>query len=72
MFDNGLWTIGDDYRVIVARGAFADYAGDEGFKRLLDYEGMRVHLPDEEALWPDRRHLTWHRERRFKGRIEIH
>ena len=37
LFDNGLWSLSDDYRVIVARGRFDEECLDPGTKGLLDY-----------------------------------
>jgi putative restriction endonuclease len=65
LFDNGLWTLGDDYRVQVARGAFVE-AGAEPL-RLTAYHGARIRLPEERGLWPDPVHLAWHRKRKYQG-----
>jgi putative restriction endonuclease len=37
LFDNGLWTVSDDYRVIVADGCFAE--DGPGHKLLREYQG---------------------------------
>jgi putative restriction endonuclease len=65
LFDNGLWTLSDDYRVIIAEGCFAEDGTDQ--KLLRDYHGQRVHLPGDPALWPNPLHVAWHRRKRFKG-----
>jgi putative restriction endonuclease len=65
LFDNGLWTLSDDYRVIVAVGAFAE-AGPEQHL-LARSDGQKIQLPSDRSLWPSLLHLAWHRERRFKG-----
>ena len=66
LFDQGLWTISDDHRVIVATGQFAKQSPDH--KGLRDYHGQRVHLPSDPALYPKLTYLTWHRKNKFQGR----
>jgi putative restriction endonuclease len=65
LFDNGLWTLSDDYLVIVAVGRFAENSRDQ--KPLLAYHGQKIHLPSDQALWPKTVHLAWHRKHRFQG-----
>jgi putative restriction endonuclease len=65
LFDNGLWTLTDDYRVIVAEGHFAEEGADQ--KLLREYHGQQIHLPAEPAHWPSPLHIAWHRKHRFKG-----
>lgn len=65
LFDSGLWTLSDDYRVIVAQGAFAE-AGHE-HQLLARYNGHKIQLPSDRELWPSFIHITWHRKNRFKG-----
>lgn len=64
LFDQGLWTISDDYRVVVALGAFSERAENESllFERL---NGESLHLPDDRSLWPSPIHLAWHRRKKF-------
>ena len=69
MFDNGLWSLSDDYRVIVARGHFDEECLDPGTKGLLDYEGASIHLPRDRSKWPALPNLKWHRKNKFKGAI---
>jgi putative restriction endonuclease len=71
LFDNGLWALRDDFRVIVAREAINEHAGDAGSKGLADYAGTTIHLPDDRSVWPDPRYLEWHRRHRFKGKDEV-
>jgi putative restriction endonuclease len=40
LFDNGLWTIGDDYTVIVAVGRFSEESPDQ--KGLRTYHGQKI------------------------------
>lgn len=63
MFDQGLWSLDDDYRVLVAHDAFDE--DSPGQRSLRDFEGMRVSLPVNSNLWPDPQHLAWHREHKF-------
>ncbi len=65
LFDNGLWTLSDDYRVITAEGHFHEAGSDQ--KLLRDYHGERIHLPADRTQWPNPIHLAWHRKKCFKG-----
>ena len=65
LFDNGLWTIADDYTVKVAVGHFAEDSPDQ--KPLADYHGQMIRLPSNVAQYPDLAHLDWHRSKRFIG-----
>ena len=64
-FDQGLWTISDDYRVIVAIGHFAE-SGPNQLELLESCHGRRLRLPEDKTLWPDPIHLAWHRKTRFR------
>jgi putative restriction endonuclease len=66
LFDNGLWTLTDDYRVKVATEEFAEAGADH--QLLRQYDGRPLLLPPNPALRPDPKHLAWHRSERFKGR----
>jgi putative restriction endonuclease len=65
LFDNGLWTLTDNYHVVVAHSKFAE-AGPE-HHLLAHCHGQKIHLPDNEATWPSLIHLAWHRTKKFKG-----
>jgi putative restriction endonuclease len=65
LFDKGLWTINQDYRVIVATGQFAEDSPDQ--KGLRQYHGQKIRLPSETELWPNPIHFAWHRKHRFQG-----
>ena len=65
LFDNGLWSIADDYTVMVARGRFAEDSPDR--KPLSDYHGQPLRLPGDAALYPHPAHLEWHRKKKFLG-----
>ncbi len=65
LFDQGLWSIADDYRVIVAVGKFSESNPDG--RDLQDYHGKLLRLPADQALWPSPIHLAWHRKNKFQG-----
>lgn len=65
LFDNGLWTLRDDYTVLTADRHFAE-AGDEAFQ-LGRMRGKRITLPANTAHWPAQQHLEWHRKHKFLG-----
>ena len=67
LFDNGLWTLENDYTVIVARGHFDEQAGDPSYRQLAGYHGQKIVLPNDESNWPDLQHIEWHRANRFRG-----
>ena len=64
-FDNGLWTISDDFRVLVATGQFTE-AGPEPLC-LRRYHGCRLHLPSDPEKLPGVQYLAWHRKHTFFG-----
>ncbi len=65
LFDQGFWTISDNYTVIVAIGQFTEQSPDQ--KPLRDYHGQKIRLPKDSALWPNPIHLAWHRKNKFLG-----
>lgn len=60
LFDQGLWSLTDDYRVIVATNRFHE-SGDEALL-LAGMAGHRILLPSSRDYWPERIHLAWHRK----------
>lgn len=60
MFDRGLISIGEDFRILRANGVPDDVA------RLIRREA-RLFLPDDETLQPHSSFLRFHREQVFKG-----
>ncbi len=60
-FDHGLWSISDDYRVLLNREKFIE-DGVPG-QRLADFEGRRIFLPSDPGYWPEHSYLEWHRKR---------
>lgn len=65
LFDKGLWTIADDYRVIVASTQFAESGKPDLL--LANYHGARLRLPEDRGLWPSPVHTGWHRKKRFQA-----
>ena len=63
LFDQGLWSLDDNYQVMIAHEAFDESARDG--KALREYEGARIMLPKDDRLWPDKKHLAWHRKNRL-------
>lgn len=65
-FDQGLWTLGSDYEVIVATEAFTEEAPNQ---TLLG--AYHLHRVDLSRLAPEHRpmqkHLDWHRKNRYLG-----
>ena len=51
--------------VLVAGGKFSEDSPDQ--KALREYQGLRIHLPSNSALWPDPAHLAWHRRKKYQG-----
>ena len=61
MFDRGLISIGDDYKILVARDHVPEDAA-----RLLNQNGS-INLPEDETLFPNAHYLKFHRDKVFKG-----
>ncbi|XSC48513.1 HNH endonuclease [Bradyrhizobium sp. RDT10] len=61
MFDRGLISIGDDYKILVATNHVPEDAA-----RLLNQNGS-INLPKDEALYPNAHYLKFHRDKLFKG-----
>ncbi len=60
MFDEGLWSLDDEYRVLVATKRFDEF-GPEALLLSLK-ANTRLLLPADRNYWPDKTHLTWHRK----------
>lgn len=67
LFDQGIWTLADDYSVCVAIGCFKEVCPDQ--KSLESYHGRAIRLPRDKHFWPNRDYLAWHRKRRFLGQV---
>ena len=59
LLDVGLWSLDDDYRVIVAEAAFDEDAPDQ--TPLKQMVGRRIRLPREDRHWPLIANLAAHR-----------
>jgi putative restriction endonuclease len=66
MFDQGLWTITDEYTVRVAKSQFTE--DHPHGKPLAGYEGEALLLPADPTLRPDPTYLAWHRKKKFLSR----
>lgn len=65
-FDQGLWTLGHDFDVIVAHDAFIEEAPNQ--LSLGAYHSRRVDLSRlAVAHQPSQKHLDWHRKHKFIG-----
>ena len=62
-FEEGLLTVSSDYNILTSPELTAPY-NTTGFLDTLD--GQSLHLPDEEAYWPDPEYLDTHRDERFR------
>jgi putative restriction endonuclease len=60
MFDEGLWSLDDDYRVLIDPKRFDESGGDELL--LAPKAKTRILLPGDPNYWPDKAHLFWHRK----------
>jgi len=65
MFDQGLWTITDEYTVKVAHAQFAE--DHPHGKSLSEFDGEPLLLPADVSLKPDPVYLAWHRKKKFLG-----
>jgi len=61
MFDRGLISIGDDYKILVAKDHVPENA-----VRFLNQNGL-IHLPRDQTLYPNSHYLKFHRDEIFKG-----
>ena len=64
LFDLGLWSIDNDYHVIVASELFVEACPSQ--EPLLAMVGKQLLLPRDQKLWPSRENLAWHRRARFQ------
>jgi putative restriction endonuclease len=61
MFDRGLLSVADDYRILIAKDHVPEDAA-----RLLNQNRM-IHLPKDQTLFPNAHYLKFHRDQVFKG-----
>ena len=64
LFDNGLWTIADDYTVIVALAHFTEDSPTRSGYPIIMGRGLGYPVI---PLSPDSVHLDWHRTKKFLG-----
>src|ERR1035437_4316819 len=63
LFDQGLWSLSDDYKVMVATHRF-DESGEES--HLLNrMANKQIMLPSNPLFWPSKENLDWHRRNKF-------
>jgi len=60
-FDRGLWSLTDDYKILINRGKFSE-DGTKG-QRLSDFEGQNILLPSDSSYLPGSQYLEWHRKK---------
>jgi len=65
LFDQGLWSLTDNFRVIVASDGFYE-SGDEAML-LQNMEGKQIHLPVDRNYRPEKTYLKWHREHKLRN-----
>jgi putative restriction endonuclease len=65
MFDEGLWSMTDDLKIIVAEKAFTDWSPDG--VSLRNYHGRSLFFQRGCTLRPDRKYIAWHREQKFQA-----
>lgn len=65
MFDEGLWSMTNDLKIIVAETTFRDWSPD-GFS-LRNYQGRPLFFQRSCSLRPDVKYIAWHRQHRFRG-----
>ena len=60
MFDEGLWSLDDDYRILIDPKRF----DESGVNELLlsPKANEPIFLPADRNYWPDKAHLAWHRK----------
>jgi putative restriction endonuclease len=64
LFDEGLWTLTDEYRVVVAVTRFSEDSPNQ--KALREFHGQKILLPSDERHWPNPVHIAWHRKNVFQ------
>jgi putative restriction endonuclease len=64
LFDAGLWSLDDNFCVLVASDAFTELSPNQ--TPLIEYEGVNLRLPSDKRLWPSLSNVRWHRKMRFR------
>ena len=60
MFDEGLWSVDDEYRVLIDPKRFDESGANEML--LARRANTPILLPANPHFWPDKIHLAWHRK----------
>ncbi|GAB4277155.1 MAG: hypothetical protein Kow0056_08360 [Coriobacteriia bacterium] len=63
LFDQGYVGISPEYTFMVSDALREDYHNGRSY---CGFEGERIHLPEDQTLWPDREALDWHSREVFK------
>ena len=63
-FDQGLWTINDDYRIIVSQNFYEE---SPYTKPLGEFHGQIILLPGERKNYPRLEAIQWHRQNIFRA-----
>ncbi|MFO1045910.1 MAG: HNH endonuclease [Planctomycetaceae bacterium] len=63
LFDAGLWTIDDDYQIVVAADQFSESSPNQ--TALSSMNGRKLLLPANDMNWPNKENLAWHRKNKF-------
>jgi putative restriction endonuclease len=62
-FDRGLFTVDENYRVVVSDVFSETGNADYGLKQ---FHGKQIVLPEDALFYPDVRNFGWHRENVFR------
>lgn len=65
MFDEGLWSVDEKMRIVVANEIFTEWGCEATWLKSL--QGKELFFMEGVALRPDRKHLDWHRTNVFAG-----
>lgn len=61
-FDNGLFSIADNYSVLVYEGITKNPQKKKEYDEITTYEGKKLKLPKSKAYWPHKKFLQKHRK----------
>ncbi len=65
-FDQGLWSIGDNFEILVANNMFSEQSPNQ--VALTEYHTKQINLSWIKPEYrPNQKHLEWHRKHRFIG-----
>jgi putative restriction endonuclease len=66
MFDEGLWTVDENYRVCVADEIFTEWGPEAAW--LKSRVGKDLYFLEGVSMRPSAEHLSWHRKTVFCGK----